>query len=283
MVRRVSQIIAATWIIPIIVSSPYVLSKSASVTLRSEYGIMSRQICQDTFDDIDDKLSEQAGTFRRVFFIVIFFITFLIPASAVLVTCIKIAACLMRPTVADSRRTDSNSSGNHGQHRRKVARMVIVIALAFIICWSPMYVVAVVSELQESSFLKQGNFIFTMLMVHLSGFVNSCINPIVYTIMSENYRQSFRCILARVLCVAAPKKFLQTQTTVSQQLSYVFSSTKRLPKMSECMFLRSHLPNTGQNEDKIDDGSTSSESESMKKFDWKSKWITTFSFMRKNL
>lgn len=117
---RTRRIIAATWIVPVIVSTPYVYSKPMSITLRSTYGEISRQICRDTFDDIDMKLSEDLGTFRRVFFVFIFIVTFIIPALAVLVTCIKIATCLMRPAVSDSRRTGSVSSANHAEHRRKV-------------------------------------------------------------------------------------------------------------------------------------------------------------------
>lgn len=144
--------------------------------------------------------------------------------------------------------------------------MVIVIALAFIICWSPMYVVAIVSEFHEHNFMKRGNFIFTMLMVHLPGFINSCINPIVYTIMSENYRQSFRGILGRLLmCGCTKETFLQTQSTVSHQLSYVFSSTRKRPPVSEMNVLTSSLRMIEDKDNNINVGSISSESDAMVK------------------
>jgi hypothetical protein len=78
--------------------------------------------------------------------------------------------------------------------------MVIVVAVAFIVAWSPFYFVNIISQLQETSFLLNGQFIFTMLMTHLVGFINSCVNPFIYTAMSEKFRKSFRRTLGKVFC-----------------------------------------------------------------------------------
>ena len=71
----------------------------------------------------------------------------------------------------------------------QVARMVIVIAVTFIVSWSPQYLVTVISQLQTDSFLRESNFLFTMLMTHLFGFLNSCMNPFIYSAMSQRCRK----------------------------------------------------------------------------------------------
>jgi len=76
--------------------------------------------------------------------------------------------------------------------------MVVVIAITFIVSWSPQYLISIVSQLQESSFLRESNFIFTMLVTHFCGLVNSCLNPIIYTAMSQKFRRSFKEILRRI-------------------------------------------------------------------------------------
>ena len=78
--------------------------------------------------------------------------------------------------------------------------MVIVVAIAFFVAWSPMYIVSVVSVLQPENFLQKSNFVFTMLCAHLFGFINSCVNPFIYTVMSEKFRQSFKRTLQRIFC-----------------------------------------------------------------------------------
>ncbi|KAH3691222.1 hypothetical protein DPMN_193168 [Dreissena polymorpha] len=76
--------------------------------------------------------------------------------------------------------------------------MVVVIALTFIASWTPFYLVNIISQLQHDSFLRKSNFIFTMLITHFCGFINSCLNPIIYTAMSQKFRRSFIDIIKRI-------------------------------------------------------------------------------------
>lgn len=82
----------------------------------------------------------------------------------------------------------------------QVARMIIVVAIAFIVSWSPFYLVTLVSQLQPDSFLRRSNFVFTMLTIHLAGFTSSAVNPLIYHFMSDKFRKSFRHIICTVLC-----------------------------------------------------------------------------------
>lgn len=78
--------------------------------------------------------------------------------------------------------------------------MVIVVAASFLLCWSPFYFVNLISQFQENSFLKKSNFVFTMLCIHLCGFLNSCLNPFIYNCMSHQFRESFSLILGHACC-----------------------------------------------------------------------------------
>jgi hypothetical protein len=69
--------------------------------------------------------------------------------------------------------------------------MVIVIAVTFLVLWSPFYFVSFISQVQTVSFLKSQNFLFTMLLVHLIGFVNSAVNPFVYALLGDKFRTAF--------------------------------------------------------------------------------------------
>ena len=69
--------------------------------------------------------------------------------------------------------------------------MIIMVAVAFIVSWSPFYLVTLVSQLQKDSFLRRSNFVFTMLAIHLAGFTSSALNPFIYHFMSDKFRKSF--------------------------------------------------------------------------------------------
>lgn len=108
--------------------------------------------------------------------------------------------------------------------------MVIVVAVAFILCWSPMYIVSVVSQLQSpsDSFLRQSNFFFTMLTTHLAGFINSCINPFIYTAMSKKFRKSFSLTLGKIFCkYYCRQRLFQYRDSVMQRRSTAYTSASR--------------------------------------------------------
>lgn len=95
----------------------------------------------------------------------------------------------------------------------QVARMIIVVAVAFIVAWSPFYWVTFISQVQKKSFLRMANHVFVMLAVHLVGFINSCINPFIYTFMSDKFRKSFAQILISMCCLCAPTRLRKLFTT----------------------------------------------------------------------
>ena len=90
----------------------------------------------------------------------------------------------------------------------QVARMVMVVALSFIVAWTPFYVISFVTQVQKTSFLKRSNFLFTMLSSHLVGFLNSCVNPIIYHMMNEKFRRSFRRMARNIFpkCISVARR-----------------------------------------------------------------------------
>ena len=70
--------------------------------------------------------------------------------------------------------------------------MIMLIALLFWLCWTPFYAVTAVTQLQTVSFLHKSQFLFTMLATHWAGFVNSCLNPLIYAALSNNFRRGFK-------------------------------------------------------------------------------------------
>ncbi|XP_062556342.1 allatostatin-A receptor isoform X3 [Armigeres subalbatus] len=77
--------------------------------------------------------------------------------------------------------------------KKRVTRMVVVVVLAFAICWCPIQVILVlksfnVYEVTHASIIIQ-------IVAHVLAYTNSCINPVLYAFLSDNFRKAFRKVV----------------------------------------------------------------------------------------
>lgn len=133
---RTKKLIAVTWLVSLVLASPYlychirclvhlpvvrrrlqIISSylychSYTFTIHSRYGIASRQICADRFDDL--------GHFRRGFFLLLFVVVYLVPMILIGVTCVRIAVTLHQPATT----TDVNAAPIAQQRERNKRRVM---------------------------------------------------------------------------------------------------------------------------------------------------------------
>ena len=143
---RTRKILAATWIVPMFVASPYLYCKSYPFNILSSMGSISRQICTDRFDDIDAAISGDGATgyFRKGYFLFLFFIIYLVPLTGILLTCVRIAICLLSPIVekSDSAQGRRMTRRREENKRRVIQSLLFVFKafhysqlLSFLFCW----------------------------------------------------------------------------------------------------------------------------------------------------
>jgi hypothetical protein len=94
--------------------------------------------------------------------------------------------------------------------------MIVVMALAFVVAWTPFYVTTLASQVQENSFLRQSNFLFTMLAIHLAGFINSCTNPLIYHAMSRQGTALHALLSCCCHSVTSPSSLESEKSSVSE-------------------------------------------------------------------
>lgn len=77
------------------------------------------------------------------------------------------------------------------KRERKAAKTLAIITGAFVVCWLPFFIMALLLPLCESCELSDWiASIFLWL-----GYFNSTLNPVIYTIFSPEFRQAFKRIL----------------------------------------------------------------------------------------
>uniref|UniRef100_A0A8D0ZNU4 Thyrotropin-releasing hormone receptor n=1 Tax=Sus scrofa TaxID=9823 RepID=A0A8D0ZNU4_PIG len=93
----------------------------------------------------------------------------------------------------------SSSRGRRGafNSQKQVAKMLGVVVVLFALLWLPYRTLVVVNSFLSPPYLNLGFLLFCRLCIYL----NSAINPIVYALMSQRFREAFhglfRCRLAQ--------------------------------------------------------------------------------------
>ena len=76
------------------------------------------------------------------------------------------------------------------KREKKAAKTLAIVTGAFIVCWLPFFVMALVSPICNDC-INDHVFSFFLWL----GYFNSTLNPIIYTVFSPEFRQAFKKIL----------------------------------------------------------------------------------------
>ncbi|XP_054164661.1 5-hydroxytryptamine receptor 2A-like [Oppia nitens] len=79
------------------------------------------------------------------------------------------------------------------KRERKAAKTLAIITGLFVICWLPFFIVALLMPLCESC--RENIPLLVLNIFQWLGYINSGINPIIYTIFSPDFRTAFKKML----------------------------------------------------------------------------------------
>jgi len=78
-------------------------------------------------------------------------------------------------------------AGRMSAKDRRLLKMILVIFISFLFCYLPITLTKVYRSIADINFV----FIMGYLLVYLT----TCINPIIYVVMSSEYRQAYKNLL----------------------------------------------------------------------------------------
>jgi len=93
------------------------------------------------------------------------------------------------PPVAPKRKAKESMDS---KRERKAAKTLAIITGAFVMCWLPFFIMAILQPLCEKCYFNKYMVSFFLWL----GYFNSTLNPIIYTIFSPEFRHAFK----RLLC-----------------------------------------------------------------------------------
>ena len=87
-----------------------------------------------------------------------------------------------------------NQSSESIRSKRRVTRLVVIVVVIFALCWLPIQVIFMVKNF--GAYPEETIFMAIQIASNCLAYMNSCVNPILYAFLSENFRKSFRKLLS---------------------------------------------------------------------------------------
>eukprot|EP00062_Callorhinchus_milii_P010104 gi/632954856/ref/XP_007893183.1/ PREDICTED: delta-type opioid receptor [Callorhinchus milii] len=83
-----------------------------------------------------------------------------------------------------------SGSKEKDRNLRRITRMVLVVVAIFIICWTPIHIFVIIKTLVKinPTPLVTASWHFCIAL----GYTNSCLNPVLYAFLDENFKRCFR-------------------------------------------------------------------------------------------
>ncbi|XP_041985645.1 pyrokinin-1 receptor-like isoform X2 [Aricia agestis] len=141
-------------------------------------------------------------------FVISSFIFFVVPMSLITVLYVLIGIKLRTSNVlhpvkklsTDSDKPNGKMQYRNGVSQRRVIRMLVAVALSFFLCWAPFHVQRLIAIYGKNLEHPTDTFYKVYIaLTYLSGvlyFLSTAINPILYNIMSNKFRNAFRMTLS---------------------------------------------------------------------------------------
>ncbi|KAF6372179.1 neuropeptide FF receptor 2 [Rhinolophus ferrumequinum] len=198
--------IVIIWVLAIAIMSPSVImldvqeEKYYRVRLNSQNKTIPVYWCREDWPSME---------MRKIYTTVLFASIYLAPLSFIVIMYGRIGISLFRMTVPHTGKQNQEQWQMVSKKKQKVIKMLLVVALLFILSWLPLWTLMMLSDYADlsPSELQLIN-IYIYPFAHWLAFCNSSINPIIYGFFNENFRRGFEDVVHLQLCQkrAKPKE-----------------------------------------------------------------------------
>uniref|UniRef100_A0A8C0BKR1 Galanin receptor 2 n=1 Tax=Buteo japonicus TaxID=224669 RepID=A0A8C0BKR1_9AVES len=210
--RNALMAICFIWGLSFIFSSPY-------LSYYQEFQLANLTVCHPIWE-----ISQ-----RKVMDICTFIFSYIIPVLILSLTYVRTIHYLWRSVDPLQDMSESKVA------KRKVTRMIIIVAVLFCLCWLPHHLLILCVWFGYFP-LNHATYVLRILS-HLISYANSCVNPIVYALVSKHFRKGFKKIFSCLLHKRATNKVhvaqvTNTVSTLEAELSEVTHISEALPRCS---------------------------------------------------
>ncbi|KAI8478032.1 Neuropeptide FF receptor 2 [Branchiostoma belcheri] len=183
--------------------------------------------------------------------VTLFLVLYALPLLFISVVCVRIVLKLRAMETPGSQLVnDRDMARKRDKNKKMVTRMVIAVAAAFAVCWTPFYVMNMSALNPATNFIANGNLFFWNTLMYGLGFLNSAINPVIYIVMSDKFRRGFRDLFYTVFCCLPCRKLCRCPAEIPHPKVLSHSSTSA-PNQSHSTSPRRNLAAVHKNSPKL--------------------------------
>uniref|UniRef100_A0A671Q8R9 Neuropeptide FF receptor 2-like n=1 Tax=Sinocyclocheilus anshuiensis TaxID=1608454 RepID=A0A671Q8R9_9TELE len=130
---------------------------------------------------------------RKIYTTVLFANIYLAPLTLIVIMYARIGITLFKTSIRQL----------VSRKKKRVIKMLLVVALLFILSWLPLWALMMLSDYASLSERQHRIInIYFYPLAHWLAFCNSSVNPIVYGFFNENFRKGFKAAFKLQLCSA---------------------------------------------------------------------------------
>ena len=180
--RRPKTMTATIWISSAILVSPSFVIFQAVLSSDGEWRCV-------TYFGQDRRL---ASVLTKVYFSVLFVLLYLLPLLIITLLYTLISCKLHRRKVPGQARSKTTRT-TADKSKRKIVKVLVMIVLAFALCWFPAHVIHYYAIFQSDDYQNLPPYLHPLLL--WVSHTNSAIDPCLYILLSQNFRREFRQVL----------------------------------------------------------------------------------------
>lgn len=210
-VQRASAVSLVVWFLALVLSSPYFVFRDIAPKDNNSNVIN----CFNNFafsDAVSPKVEALRSLRHSAMVITRVILGFVVP-FAIIVSCYAI--------IIHRLRMNRSMSGRTGRPFRIIAAVIT----AFFLCWAPFHIMSIIEMVNhirsEADFSLQLHHV-TMIGVPITtslAFLNSCLNPLLYVFMGQDFKDKVRKSILKVLETAFTEEVSRTNTYTNSMLT----------------------------------------------------------------
>ncbi|XP_078068127.1 galanin receptor type 1b [Mustelus asterias] len=166
--RNASVAVAGIWLLSLLTALPVARHQSL---VSGYHRAPNCSFCWEVWED---------RTLKQVYKVTILIIGYLLP--------LLLICCCYAKVLFHLHKKVRNMSKKSKRSKKKTAQTVMLVVAVFLLSWLPHHIITMWVEFGTFP-LTDASFVFRIIS-HCMAYGNSCINPIIYAFLSENFRKA---------------------------------------------------------------------------------------------
>ncbi|XP_003467580.1 neuropeptide FF receptor 2 [Cavia porcellus] len=197
-IQTASVILVIIWVLAIAIMSPSAAmlhtqeEKYYHVMLHSQNKTSPVYWCREDWPNRE---------MRKIYTTVLFTTIYVAPLFLIVIMYGRVGISLFRNTAPHTSKWSQEQWHVVSKKKQKVVKMLLMVALLFMLSWLPLWTLMMLSDYAElsPSELRVIN-VYIYPFAHWMAFSNSSVNPIVYGFFNENFRRGFQDTFQLQIC-----------------------------------------------------------------------------------